>query len=167
MGKKEGWAVKDDVLRSEGGTGGDWLRSEKEYGDYILKLQWRVSKGGNSGVFIRCLTEGNPWITGYEVQISQDVQDAEHSTGSLYGYVPVNPIPDVTPDEWHTFEIHCIGPKIAVLADGVKCIDADQSQIEAIKDKPLKGHIGLQDSHSAAGHYIEYRDVMIKVLDKE
>src|SRR5437016_3707859 len=32
-GKAAGWQVKDGVLRSEGAKGGDWLRSEKEYGD--------------------------------------------------------------------------------------------------------------------------------------
>src|SRR5262249_34057319 len=52
-GKAEGWTVKDRMIRSEGAKGGDWLRSEKEYGDFILKLDWKVSKDGNSGVFLR------------------------------------------------------------------------------------------------------------------
>src|SRR5689334_24666924 len=53
-GKPEGWQVtKDGILRSEGGKGGEWLRSEKEYDDFILKVEWKVSKDGNSGVFLR------------------------------------------------------------------------------------------------------------------
>src|SRR5262249_6812297 len=35
-GKKEGWQVKDGVIRSEGARGGDWMRTKKEYGDFVL-----------------------------------------------------------------------------------------------------------------------------------
>src|SRR4051812_11679529 len=69
-GKKEGWKVQDGILHSDGAMGGDWIRSEKEYGDFIYKVDWKISKGGNSGVFIRVTDEGAPWQTGYEVQIS-------------------------------------------------------------------------------------------------
>lgn len=165
MGKKEGWSVQDGIIRSEGNRGGNWLRSKKRYGDFILKVDWRVSKNGNSGVFIRSSEEGQPWITGYEVQISNQPRDDEHCTGSLYGYAAVNPRPDESADKWHTFEIRCKGTHITVTSDGVKCVDVDQSKIEAAKDKPLEGYVGLQDSHSPEGHYIEYRNVKIKVLD--
>lgn len=164
VGKEAGWAVVDGVIRSVGGQGGEWLRSDKPYGDYILKVDWRVSPGGNSGVFIRCAKEGAPWTSGYEIQISNPRQDLAHCTGSLYGYVSVIERPDESAEKWHTFEIRCQGPHITVLSDGVKCIDVDQSQVEGITDKPLAGYIGLQDSHSAAGNYIEYRNVRIKPL---
>lgn len=172
IGKPEGWEVKDGLLRSEGGKGGDRLQSDKEYGDYILKLEWKVSKGGNSGVFIRAAEKGNPWQTGYEVQIYTGERDDLHCTGSLYGYAAVNPRPDETPDKWHTLEIHCNGPRIKTVCDGVKVVDIDQTKLPLPKEagypdpktKPLKGYIGLQDSHSAAGHYIEFRNVRVKEL---
>lgn len=166
MGKnKEGFYVKDGVLRSDGATGGDWLRSEKHYGNYILKVDWRISKEGNSGVFIRAADKGNPWQTGYEIQISNLNQDEQHCTGALYGYVAVKPRPDETPDKWHTFEIQCKGNHITVISDGVKCIDYDQSTSDKTKDKSLNGYIGLQDSHSATGHFVEFRNIKIKVLE--
>src|SRR6476620_9603954 len=62
-GKKEGWEVKNGILRSEGAKGGEWVRSEKEYGDFILKLDWKVSKDGNSGAFRRVPDRGAPWQT--------------------------------------------------------------------------------------------------------
>ncbi len=58
MGKQEGWEVKDGVIRSEGGREGHWLRSKNKYQDFIFKLEWRVSKGGNSGVYIRSADKG-------------------------------------------------------------------------------------------------------------
>lgn len=171
-GKPEGWQVKDGIIRSEGAKGGDWLRSAKEYGDFILKLEWKVSKDGNSGVFLRVPDKGAPWQTGYEVQISNAPRDEKHCTGALYGYAAVKPRPDETADKWHTFELHCVGPRIKVIADGVTVVDVDQTKLVAPEDKgytdpktkALQGYIGLQDSHAAAGSYIEFRNVRIKEL---
>ncbi len=173
-GKAEGWQVKDGILRSEGAKGGDWIRSEKEYGDFILKLEWKVSKDGNSGVFLRVPDKGAPWQTGYEVQISNAPRDEKHCTGALYGYAAVKPRPDETADKWHTFALHCVGPRIKVVADGVTIVDVDQTKLTAPdekgytdpKTKSLKGYIGLQDSHAPAGSSIEFRSVRIKELTR-
>jgi hypothetical protein len=171
-GKAEGWQVKDKVLRSEGAKGGDWIRSAREYGDFILKLDWKVSKDGNSGVFLRVPDKPAPWQNGYEVQISHAPRDEKHCTGALYGYAAVKPRPDESADKWHSFEIHCIGPRIKVIADGVTVVDVDQTKLTAPdekgytdpKTKPLKGYIGLQDSHAPSGTWIEFRNVRIKEL---
>ncbi len=165
VGKEQGWAVKDGVIRSEGAMSGKWLRSNKQYEDFVLNVEWRLSKGGNSGVFIRVAEKGLPWFSGYEVQISNAPRDEKHCTGSLYGFVAVNPRPDESADKWHKFEITCKGTHITVIADGVKCIDYDQASSDKTKTKPMKGYIGLQDSHSSQGHYVEYRNVKIKELD--
>jgi hypothetical protein len=166
MGKMEGWQIKDGIIRSEGATGGYWLRAEKQYRNFIWKVDWKVSKGGNSGVYIRSAKEGIPWDTGYEVQISNEPRDDLHCTGSLYGHAAVNPRPDETSDKWHTFELRCEGSHITIISDGVKCVSFEQSQADKSKDKPLEGYIGLQDAHAPAGHYVEYRNIRIKVLDK-
>lgn len=166
MGNPEGWAVKEGVIRSEGGKGGNWLRLRWPYSDFILRLQWKVSPGGNSGVFIRCGEAGDPWITGHEIQISneQPPRDDLHCTGSLYGTVAVKPRPDESPDIWHEFEIRAIGKQITVLCDGKICVDANMEAVEAIRSKPLSGFIGLQDSHTGEGGAIEYRNLRIKDL---
>ena len=166
MGKQEGWQVRDGVIRSEGGKGGEWLRSVKQYDDFVLMIQWKVSPRGNSGVFVRCTEQGNPWETGHEIQISNErpPRDDMHCTGSLYGTVAVNPRPDETPNRWRTYEITCIGKKIAVKLDGVQCVAADMDQVAAIRDKPLRGYIGLQDSHTGPGGVIEYRDIFVKEI---
>jgi hypothetical protein len=164
MGDAKGWNVADGVIHSDAGNNGQWLRSEKEYGDFVLKLEWKVSAGGNSGVFIRAKKEDAPWVTGYEIQISNPKQDESHCTGSLYSYVPVKKRPDESAGKWHTFEITCRGSKIRIVSDDVECIDYDQATGEKTKDKPLKGFIGLQDAHAPAGNTIEYRNIRIKEL---
>jgi len=152
------------VIHSDGEKGGQWLRSVRQYSDFILKVDWRVSRNGNSGVFIRCTEDGYPWVTGSEVQISNEPRDDAHCTGSLYGSVAVRPRPDESADRWHTFEIQCVGNRITVISDGVKVVDADCDKIDALKNKPRAGYIGLQDSHAPKGSYIEYRNIRIKDL---
>ena len=170
MGKKEGWTIKDGIIHSDGGRGGNWLRTKKQYNNFILKVEWKVSKGGNSGVFVRSdrdlelSPDGLHLTIGYEVQISNAPRDDSHCTGSLYGFAAVKPRPDESADKWHRFEIRCQGDQITVKSDGVKCIDFDQSTNEKTKKKPVKGYIGLQDSHSPKGHHIEYRNIRIKAL---
>ena len=41
-GKAEGWEVKDGIIRSEGAKGGDWLRSKKEYADYVQSKEPKI-----------------------------------------------------------------------------------------------------------------------------
>lgn len=166
MGSPEGWKVVDGVIRSEGGKGGNWLRSAREYENFILNLEYKVSPGGNSGVFIRCAEEGNPWETGYECQISneQPPRDALHCTGSLYGYVAADPRPDESPDVWHRYEILCKHNRILVMVDGQKTVDVNQCKIASLKNKPLRGYIGLQDAHAGEGTAVEFRNIRVREL---
>ncbi|NLX13994.1 MAG: DUF1080 domain-containing protein [Phycisphaerales bacterium] len=163
MGDPKGWKVQDEKIVSDVGFIGGWLRTNRVYGDFILRLQWRVSPGGNSGVFVRATTTGNPWISGCEIQITNHPRDSLHCTGSLYGIVPVNPRPDETPEVWHDFEIHCHGPMYKVYVDNVPVIDVDARQVPALFARPMRGFIGLQDSHAANG-WIEFRNVRVKEL---
>lgn len=166
VGDRAAFEIKDGILHSDSGKNGQWLRYNRELGDFALRVEWRVSKDGNAGVFVRSKTEGNPWETGHEIQISNQPRDEMHCTGSMYGRVAVEPRPDESPDVWHEFEIQCRGPRITVFADNVPVIDVDQSKVESAKDVPLKGFIGLQDSHNPSG-WIEYRKVMLKELKGE
>jgi len=168
MGDKAGWEIlAGGIIRSDAGKGGNWLRyAKEEFGDFVLRVQWRVSKDGNSGVFIRAKREGSPWIAGHEIQISNAPRDDSHCTGSLYGSVAVKPRPDESPGRWHEFEIQAKGEHIVIQCDGVKVIDATYAKHAALRSRPMRGSIGLQDAHAGTGKWIEWRNVRLKRLDK-
>jgi len=70
-GLKEGvpkkWVVKDGALCRKGG--GDLITRDK-YESFELKIDWKISKGGNSGIMFKVLeTDGPPYKTGPEAQI--------------------------------------------------------------------------------------------------
>src|SRR5437868_777063 len=72
-GDKDIWAVKDNLLIGKPGSG--WIGTKQMYGDFILKVEWRIFAGGNSGVFIRVpdvKSKMSPSYLGLEIQILDD-----------------------------------------------------------------------------------------------
>lgn len=165
MGEPDGFVVKDGVIRSDLPYKGEWMRTNRTYENFVLRLEWRVSRLGNSGVFVRSQMQGYPWVTGSEIQITNTYRDDAHCTGSLYDTVAVDPRPCEEPDVWHAYEIFCNGSRYRVLADGLPVIDVDARKLPALGAKPLVGYIGLQDNHSEMG-YVEYRNVRMKEFAK-
>ena len=168
------WGADADkgILYVDGGGGG-WLMTEKEYGDYELRVDWKIPEKGNSGVALRAPREGDPAYTGMEIQILdndwhkknlkglQDVQLA----GAIYGVVA--PSKDVTKPigEWNSYRITAKGRRIKIELNGTVIVDADlDDSKEQFKKHPgltrEKGCIGLQ-SHSER---VEFRNVFVKEL---
>ncbi|UCD28218.1 MAG: DUF1080 domain-containing protein [Planctomycetota bacterium] len=164
VGNVKGFEVTEaGAIRSVFGRGYGWLRyDKKQFSDFILRLEWKVSKRGNSGVFIRAAESNIPWVEGSEIQISNRPRDIAHCTGSVYGVAAVDPRPDESAEVWHEFEIQCNGPKVKVFADNIPIVDVDGWSLPALGIKPLKGYIGLQDAHEPG--WIEFRNVRIKEL---
>jgi hypothetical protein len=166
---KDYWSVKDGILTAKAGTG--WLSTAEQYGDFILRVEWRIEAGGNSGVFLRVpgVVEGkSPSQTGAEIQILDD-NDPKYKgklkpyqySGSIYTFVPCAKPVFKGAGEWNSFEITCKEDKIAVVYNGEKVAEADASKDPELGKRPRKGYIGLQNH----GSPVEFRKVEIKVLD--
>ncbi|MBI4580511.1 MAG: DUF1080 domain-containing protein [Planctomycetes bacterium] len=162
-GKPEGFAVKDGVIRSDSNQGGDWMHTPRTYTNFILRVEWRVGMGGNSGIFVRAQEGRFPWLSGTEIQISNEYRDPPHCTGALYGMAAVSPRPDERATVWHETEIHCDGYRMKVFCDHVPVVDVDARNVPVLAGRPLTGFIGLQDSHNRES-WIEYRKVLVKEL---
>jgi hypothetical protein len=163
------WAVRDGVLTCAGRKFGFLRYKEGQFSDFILHVEYRMSPDANSGIGIRTgpfdphrSKETRPSYACYEVQLLDDAgkPPTKYSSGSLYRYVapklnPVNPA-----GEWNTVEVECRGPRIRVTINGNHVLDVDQSTMDEIKNKPLKGFVCLQ-SHTKK---VEFRNVGIREL---
>jgi hypothetical protein len=173
-GKPEAWVVdtKAGTFHTTKGDGG-WLMSEKEYGNFELRLQFKVPAGANSGVALRAPMKGNPAYEGMEIQILDDdapihkgIRDWQR-TGSIYGVVPSSSQPNKPLGQWNSYRIVCKGSKVTVELNGKVIVDANLDDYKAkyAKTHPGllrdKGHVGVQDH----GGKIEFRNVFIKELD--
>jgi hypothetical protein len=171
------WSVKDGIL-SGGKQRGTWLISEKEYADFILEFEIKLTERGNSGVALRAPMKGDPAFDGMELQVADlryntAAKDSE-LTGGLYRAVaPTKQV--YKPTEWNTFRIELKGDHLKATINGevVQDIDLtkfdktvkrhDQTDAPPIKDRPRKGHIGFQHL-SRNNEPIQIRGVRIKEL---
>lgn len=172
------WIVKDGLLQA-GKQRGTWLVSEKEYGDFILEFEVKLTELGNSGVALRSPMRGDPAFDGMELQIADlryntAAKDSE-LTGGLYRAVA--PSKQVyKPTEWNTFRIELKGERLKATLNGEVIQDIDLTKFDQkvkrhdgtdaapIKDRPRRGHIGFQHL-SRNNEPVMYRNVRLKVLD--
>jgi hypothetical protein len=153
------WTIEDGALvggwdKAHPGPG--WLLSGRDYADFRLKLQFWISRGGNSGVAVRDPSHGaqNPARAGYEIQIKSDDKDAKNPTGSIYDAASA-PGGKLRELEWNDLEIRCQGPLIAVWLNGEKVAEAKD-------ERSLRGAIGFQ-IHGQKEHadLVKFRNIMI------
>ncbi len=163
------WSIKDGVVACDGSTGNcGFLRLDKELGDFNLKLEYRLSPNCNSGVCIRSPHPYNgrpdtlPSHSGYEIQLLDDAGQpcSDTSTGAMYGAVPPCENANRPAGEWNQMEVICRGSKIRVTINGRMVQDLDQTTVPAIKDRPQRGYLLLQNH----GHNAEFRDVWLYEL---
>jgi hypothetical protein len=167
-GDTDKWSAENGILTAKPGSG--WIGTTKMYGDFVLRLEWRIPPNGNSGVFLRVpdvKTTVSPSQLGMEIQVLDDagpaykgkLKDWQYS-GSLYHFVPARKSM-YRPGEWNRYEITCQGDRVTVVFNAEKVVDADMSKFPDLAKRPRRGFIGLQN-HSTG---VEYRRIAIKVLD--
>jgi len=147
------WDIKDGMLIAHDGRdwstnpekSGSWLRSKKQYSDFILDLEYSVNEKGNSGVFIRSGTERNPAFTGHEMQILDDAgrDPKKWTTGALYDVVAPTRNASRPAGQWNAVRIEARGPRVQIWINGESVIDHQPV-------RSLRGYIGLQNHDDKA-----------------
>lgn len=158
---KSQWSVRDRVLVCEGNGGHEWLRWDRELGNFILQAEWRFTpREGetkyNSGVFVRNNADGSLW---HQAQTGL-------AGGWLFGNTLVNGTPGrlnlreqmkenrVRPaGEWNWYDIRCEGRKIALSVNGAVVSEFAQCELP-------RGYLGFE----AEGFRIEFRNLRVKEL---
>ncbi len=179
-GQDDAWSREGDVISCRG-AGGGWIRTEKEYSDFHMKFDYRYHSGCNTGVGIRCPSEGNPTFTGIEIQLLDDGAEkyknlrADQYTGSIYYQVAPSQKPKLkSPQEWNQCEVICISDQLTIKINGeiVNEINlarpADNSQPSSSKhwklaERPPIGHLALQGHPSQ----VDFRNLFVKDLAVE
>jgi len=175
----EGWRAEEGALHRFG-SGGD-IMTVDPFGDFELSLDWKISEGGNSGIFYRVVTGLDHIYTGApEMQVLDDAHhpDGENpisSAGSVFAIYPA-PRGVVHPaGEWNRVRIVVIGNHVEQWLNGEKIVEYElgspdwKKRVAASKfaDVPQygaarEGHIGLQDH----GDDVWFRDIRIRPLDQ-
>jgi len=157
------WTVDGGILTSRQDRRGrregeSWLITERQFQDFVLRAEFRLTAGGNSGIFLRdpiplavrlAADDGGkaPWDAGFEAQIN--AEDPNYPTGSIWEIAKA-PAGLHRPGEWSELLIEVKGMHVKTWVNGKLAVDATQSRSE-------KGAIGLQ-RHGTP----QYRDKLIE-----
>lgn len=167
------WFAHDGILYTDGKEGGGWLSTKRQYGDFVLELEFRVPENGNSGVFIRAPREGNPAFAGNEIQVlddygpvyvDMDLKPYQY-TGSLYSTEAPERRVTKPAGEWQTMRIYAQGPVVRVTLNDVLVTIANQDEHpEKLEEHPglkrYEGYIGLQNHDTR----LDYRNLRIREI---
>lgn len=175
----DGWRLSDDGVLTHVKGGGDII-TENEYQNFILELEWKISEGGNSGVFFRVdENHGAVWETGAEMQVLDNKAHAngmkpETSAGSNYALHA--PCCDKTKPigEWNHVKLVVDGAHVEHWMNGKKILEYElwsddwNARVQASKFKNMPdyglnktGHIALQDH----GDLVSFRNIQITTLN--
>ncbi|MFO0890110.1 MAG: DUF1080 domain-containing protein [Isosphaeraceae bacterium] len=163
------WSVSEGVLKCTGKGFGFLRYGRREYGDFAFHVEFRMAPRANTGIGIRTgpfdplrSRATRPSFYSYEIQLIDDAgkPPTTHSSGSLYRYVAPRRNAMRPAGEWNEIDIECVGPKIRITLNGERIIDQDQRDVEALRSKPLRGHVCLQNH----GGNVEFRSVRIRDL---
>ena len=112
----DGWESKDKVyVLDPSGKKNNGLVSNKHYHSFILSLEWKVDKGGNSGIFWALNEDPKysvPYLTAPEVQVIDDEyyyggdkENRKHMNGSVYDMVAPSMLAANPTGEWNKYVI--------------------------------------------------------------
>jgi len=172
------WTVVDGTMTLTGKGGGD-LVSKEMYGDFELKMDWKICENGNSGIFVRASEDGKKvYSKAIEMQILDDLrhkdnQKPNHRAGSVYDMIAA-PAGLVKPaEEWNSVRIVAKGTIIEFYLNGglTGKVDIGSKDWEELLNNSKfktwegfganpKGHIGLQDH----GDKVSFRNIKIRHL---
>jgi len=188
----DGWQIVDGTIhmigsgRGEAGAkeGGD-IMYDKEFQNFTLSLEWKISEGGNSGIFYLGQEELDYiWKTAPEMQVLDNDKhpdaklgkDGNRQAGSLYDLIPAKPQNAKPVGEWNQIEITVYKGTVVHKQNGEVVVEyhlwtpewnemVAGSKFPGLNEKwadvASKGYFGLQDH----GDDVWFRNIKIKELD--
>ena len=168
---KDTWSIVEGTIKCTGRPNG-YIATEKEYGDYVLRVKWRFpadSKGGNSGVLLHVQEKDDVWPTSVEAQmfagragdfwliypptVMLEIDKARQDPKQARHYFRLVDDVEKKFGEWNQYEITCKGGDVTLVINGKKVNEGKNGNLK-------KGRIALQSE----GAEVHFKDVEIKLL---
>jgi hypothetical protein len=181
------WKIDDGAFVFDNTAKSEWkvndLISDKSYENFELEMEWKIAKGGNSGIFYGVYEDkkySTPYLTSPEIQVLDDEnhpdakqgKNGNRKSGSLYDMIP-SASKGKPFGEWNKVKIKKENGQVTVWQNGVLAVTYPTSGPEwdamvAVSKfkgwegfgKYANGKIGLQDH----GNEVAYRKIKIKEL---
>jgi hypothetical protein len=174
----DGWKVVDGVLTKTGTTAD--IITVDQFGDFELRLDWKIGPGGNSGIFYRGTEEyDHIYWSAPEYQLLDDALAPDGrsrltAAGAAYALYPAPADIVHAADQWNSTRIIVRGAHVEHWLNGKKLLEYElgspdwltkvkQSKFVAWPDygRAAQGYIGIQGDHAGT---LALRDIRIRVL---
>lgn len=177
VGNKQSYRVEDKIIvvDPQGGGNGGKLLTEKEYSDFILRFEFKLTPGANNGLGIHAPLKGDAAYLGKELQILDNTAEKYADLkpyqyhGSVYGVIPAKRGYLKPVGTWNEQVVMVKGNKVKVILNGATIVDGDFKKASKNgtmdkRDHPglnrTKGHIGFLGH----GDVLYFRNIRIKDL---
>lgn len=131
------------------------LRTKQEFMDFNLTIDFKVPRGGNSGIYLRGVYEAQVLDRDSRMQGIQGV-------GAIFGRIKPTENAGKLGGEWNTYDITLVDRHITVILNGKKVIDnqpvAGCTNGALHADETIPGPLYLQGDHTA----VSYRNIVIR-----
>jgi hypothetical protein len=176
-GNTTGYAVRDGKIVCDPKLGGGNLYTAEQYGDFIIRFEFRLTPGANNGLGIRTPLNGDAAYEGMEIQILDDTSpkyagwlQPYQCHGSIYGVVPAKRGYLKPVGLWNSEEVIADGKHIIVNLNGTTIVDADIEKAATPETMDHRPHPGLKREKGyigfcGHGDYLEFRNIRIKTLN--
>lgn len=153
------WYIENGVIGFRG-EGYNNICTVKDYGDFEMLVDWKITNGGDSGIYLR----GTPQVQIWD--IARVEVGAQVGSGGLYNNQKHESKPLVVADnpinDWNTFRIKMVGERVTVHLNGV--LVTDNVVLENYWDRKqaifMKEAIELQ----AHGEDLGFRNIYVREI---
>ena len=164
------WSVKDGMIVCEGSVNG-YIVTEKEYENFVLRLEWRwgekVARGRNSGVFVHVHGPNKIWPKAVEAQLMADhagdfwlvdefklkIDESRHDPKQVRHYLRLKDDVEKPLKQWNQYVITCKGNTVKLEINGHLVNEGTEAE-------RTKGRILLQSE----GAEIHFRNIELKPI---
>jgi len=181
QGNTKGYIAKDGMIVVEPELSGGDLYTAQQYGNFIMRFEFKLTPGANNGLGIRTPMNVNAAYQGMELQILDNNAEKYKNLrpyqfhGSIYGVVPakqgyLKPVRDWNYEQWNYQEVIASGKQITVKLNGTTIVDADIAEASTPQTMDNQDHPGLKRDKGyiafcGHGDRLAFRNLRIKVLD--
>ena len=155
------WVVKDGLLVFTGH--GDNLATTKQYGDFEMYVDWKITEKGDAGIYLRGSPQVQIWDT------SRREVGAQVGSGGLYNNQKNQSKPSLVADnkigEWNTFHIIMKGEQVTIFLNGK--LVTDNVTLENYWDRKIPIFSKEQIELQAHGTYVAYRNIYLREITSD
>ena len=157
---RQHWRLSGGVLSYDGHPKGPNLSTTREFRNFELSLEWKIAKGGDSGIYLRGLPQVQIWDP------NSDKELALQGSGGLYNNQTHSNVPTVRADrpvgQWNEMSIWLIDDKASVELNGRQVVDSIVMENFDDRSQPLypEGSIELQKHFGP----LSFRNIRVRNL---